>query len=196
MTREELQELNYITMISNVPSIMSLGILSHKQAQKVPHISVAMEEIQVRRKDKVVPGGLPLHDYVNLYICARNPMLFKLKDRHAELCVLRVSTKVLDMEGVIVTDMNAASGYARFAPALHGLDIVDKELTFAQYWTHTDKIEEYHRKAAKCAEVLVPYCVSPSFIIGAYVSGVEGEAAFGTLGVNVLVTIDPDLFFN
>ena len=67
MRREDLVELHYITPTANVPSILKRGILSNKGAGKIPHQSVAMEEVQSRRAPKIVPGGLPLHDYVNLY---------------------------------------------------------------------------------------------------------------------------------
>jgi hypothetical protein len=76
-----------------------------------------MEVIQERREKKIVPGGRPLQEYVNLYIHARNPMLYVLQSRHIDLCILRVSTEILDLPGVIITDSNASSDYARFAPA-------------------------------------------------------------------------------
>lgn len=47
---------------------MSKGILSHKRVRNINHDSVAMEVIQDRRENKVVPGGRPLHEYVNLAI--------------------------------------------------------------------------------------------------------------------------------
>jgi hypothetical protein len=47
-----------------------------------------MPEIQRRRAGRVVPGGRSLHEYVNLYICARNPMLYLRRAMHAKLCVL------------------------------------------------------------------------------------------------------------
>jgi len=71
MNRNDLGELHYITPIGNVASIMSKGIFSHKRSKKIQHDSVAMQEIQDRRKKKVIPGGPPLHDYVNLYLNAR-----------------------------------------------------------------------------------------------------------------------------
>jgi hypothetical protein len=58
MNRSDLQELHYITIISNIPSIMTKGILSHKRSKRINHNSVAMEEIQERRKKKIVPGGV------------------------------------------------------------------------------------------------------------------------------------------
>jgi len=79
MRREELGDLHYITPIANVASILSKGILSHQRAARVPHQSVAMQEVQDRRMNTIVPGiNKKLHDYANVYICARNPMLFKI----------------------------------------------------------------------------------------------------------------------
>src|SRR6185437_7286091 len=103
MTRAELDELGYIVPIATVPSILQRGILSHRRAEKIGHQSIALQDVQERRSRVVVPNGRPLHEYVNLYICPRNPMLFKRKDEHEELCVLRVSTNVLDLPNAVVT---------------------------------------------------------------------------------------------
>ena len=54
MERHELTELHYITPISNVPLILKVGILSHNQAKKIKHTSVAMNEIQDRREKVTV----------------------------------------------------------------------------------------------------------------------------------------------
>jgi len=112
--REELSELHYIAHMSNVASILGQGILSNRRASQVGHTSVAMQAVQDRRAKVVVPGGRKLHDYANLYVCARNPMLYKRQGQHADLCVLQVSTDVLDLLGVVVTDANASSDYVRF----------------------------------------------------------------------------------
>jgi hypothetical protein len=174
---------------------MSNGIVSHKRSKKINHNSVAMEAIQDRRENKVVPGGRPLHEYVNLYFHARNPMLYVRQSQHTDLCILRVSVEILDLLGVVITDRNASSDYARFAPAPKGLSIVDKDLTFAAYWTHPDPFEAMRRKSAKCAEVLVPDRVESHFIIGAYLSCLEAKEAFEALGLGIPVTINSYLFF-
>lgn len=122
-------------------------------------------------------------------------MLYTRQSQHMDLCVLRVSTRVLDLPGVIVTDSNASSDYARFAPAPQGLTIVNEEMTFAEYWTHPDPIENYRRKSAKCAEVLVPDRIDPKFITSAYVSCAEAEATFEATGINLPVIINAYLFF-
>ena len=195
MRRNELEELHYITPIANVPSIMARGILSHKRAAKIDHDSVAKPEIQDRRAKVVVPGGRPLHEYANLYICGRNVMLYLRRGVHREICVLKVSTDVLDLPGVIVADANASSEYVRFAAAPAGLAIVDRELTFAEWWTDPNPIVYYQKKSAKCAEVLVPDSVDPKFLRGVYVSCQESIGRLQELTLDLPVQVDPHLFF-
>src|SRR5438552_5234815 len=113
MKLEDVEELHYISPIANVPSILEHGILSHRLAEHMRHKSVAMAEIQERRRLKQVPCGRPLHDYVNLYFDAHNPMLSRVRNRNALICVLAVSPEVLKKAGVIITDQNAASNWAR-----------------------------------------------------------------------------------
>ena len=195
MNRSDLPELHFITPIQNVTSIMRYGILCNKKAKRLTHASVAMLEIQDRRECKAIPGGKPLHDYVNLYLCARNPMMRKLADQHADLCVLRVSTAVLDIPEAIVTDGNAASGYTVFLPSPAGLEIVNRELVFAEYWTDPDIFQQWTKKRIKCAEVLVPDKVDSRFIQGAYVSCEAVRGKLITLGFSLSITTDAHLFF-
>lgn len=195
MRREELTELHYITPISNVASILERGILSHRQVARIRHQSVAKREVQERRKNVVVPGARPLHEYVNLYICARNPMLFLIlkQRRHEELCGLRVSPEVLDLLDVVVTDQNAASDHVRWGRTLA---IVDRHLVFAEYWTHPDDpIAEWRHRSIKCAEVLVPDRVGPEHVLGAYVSGSQGRTAIQAVAPGLPVVEDAHLFF-
>src|SRR6266496_1115447 len=138
MNRGDVTELHYITAFGNVLSIMQHGILSHALAAKLAHDSVAMREIQERRSNKQIPGARYLHEYANLYFDAHNPMLSKCRARNTEICVLRVDPTVLDMPGVIVTDRNAASGWARFWPVAAGLENISRDRLFARYWTHRD----------------------------------------------------------
>ncbi len=155
MKREDVKELHYIVPIANVASIVRHGLMSHNKAKRLIHRSVAMVEIQEKRDRKVVPGGLPLHDYVNLYFCARNPMLFKRREQHEELCVLRISTAVLDLPGAVISDGNAASGWTAFYPSPSGLAELNPEDLFAERWTDPDPILEWNKKRRKCAELLV-----------------------------------------
>jgi len=196
MTRAELKELGYIVPIPTVPSILQHGILSHRRAEKVQHESIALQGVQDRRAEKVVPNGLPVHDYANLYICPRNPMLFKRKDIHRQICVLRIRPNVIDLPNVVVSDSNAGSKYVRFSPAPAGLSIVNRDRTFDRNWKHPDdQIDEWRHSGQKCAEVLVPNAVSANYITGAYVSCEFSEQALRNLAPNLPITVDKDLLF-
>jgi ssDNA thymidine ADP-ribosyltransferase, DarT len=200
LRREDLPELHYIAHFDNLASICRSGLLSHERAKKVEHRSVAMEEIQDRRAHKSVPGGRALHAYVNLYFYARNPMLYKRQGVHADLGVLRISPTVLDLPGVVITDRNAASDYARFYPSPRGLANVEGDLIFAEYWTHPDdQIEEWRHKSIMCAEVLAPDRVGPEHILGGYVSNIDSRDRLHGLmreaGVDLPLTVDQHLFF-
>src|SRR5260221_200438 len=192
MERHELDELHYITPISNIASILLHGLLSHIRVAKLKHTSVAMQEIQDRRSQVRVPGGRKLHEYVNLYICGRNPMLYKLRSQREELCILSVSTGVLDLNGVVVTDGNASGDYIRFGSAPSALRIVNKELTFAEYWTDQDPIQYYRKKSAKCAEVLVPNRVDPRFILKSYTCSEEACRRFRAGTKKIQTEVDKD----
>ena len=122
-------------------------------------------------------------------------MLFKRRGRHADFCILRVSPEVLELPRVVVTDANASSPYVRFAAAPEGLAIVNRELTFAEYWTDSDPIAYYRRKSAKCAEVLVPDVVASRFLMGAYVSWDDSLARWSEMGIGIPASVNRDLFF-
>ena len=126
MNRDDITELHFIAPINNVPSITQFGILSHKLSGQIDHYSVAMPEIQERRKNKQIPGARTLHDYANLYFDAHNPMLSKLRARNDDICILRIDAKVLDLPGVIIADRNAASDWVRFSPLIEGLKAIDR----------------------------------------------------------------------
>lgn len=197
MERNELAELHYITPIANLGSIANLGILSHNRAEAVAHASVAMAEIQGLRANKAVPNGRQLHDYTNLYFHARNAMMYKRRAKHEELCVIQVSTDVLDLPNVIVSDSNAAADdhYVRFAAAPDGLRIVNRRETFAESWNSPNYFEKCRLRSKRCAEVLVPDCVEPTFLTGVYVSGDAGLERYTGLELVLPAIIDPHLFF-
>lgn len=199
MERNELKELHYIAPFANVISICQIGIVSHNGATKISHESVAMPEIQERRRKRTIPGARRLHDYANLYICARNPMLYKLQFRTQKLCIFSVSLEVLDLPGTVISDHNASSSYARFAPSPEGLVHVNKELVFAKYWTHQDQIEKWRRTSIKCAEVLVPDRVEPAYLQRAYVRNEQEMAELAQIirdhGIELPLEVNRNLFF-
>lgn len=197
MNRDDLTELHYITAIENLPSILKRGLLSHQRVSKILHRSVAMEEIQERRERKIIVStGRFLHEYVNLYFHARNPMMYKRKHLHHELCVIRISTGVLDMPGAVIADQNASSGYVRFHPSPAGLAYLDTAMVFAEDWRHPGNPAAYwNHKAVKCAEVLVPDSVGAEYIIGACVSCEQSGRTLARLAPTLALTMNGHLFF-
>lgn len=122
-------------------------------------------------------------------------MMYKRRSQHESLCVLRIDVSVLDLPGTVVTDQNAASDYVRFAAAPEGLRIVNEELTFAEDWTHPERIEYYRRKSAKNAEVLVADHVASTLIVGAYVSTEAGQTRVAAMDPALDVKINAHMFF-
>jgi ssDNA thymidine ADP-ribosyltransferase DarT-like protein len=193
----DLTELHYITPIANVPSILKFGILSNREIKRrrVKAVSVALSGVQERRESKVVPGAKPLHEYVNLYICARNPMMYLRRAQHEALCVLQISPAVLTLPGVVIADGNAASGPTAFWQSPSGLSKVDKDIVFAEWWTDPDPFVLWENRRVKCAEVLVPDKLDAKLIAGAYVSCEAAEDELKALAPRLKINVDPHMFF-
>lgn len=188
-------ELHCIMPMVNVASVLTHGLLSYERAAKLPHHSVALLPVQERRDYKQVPGGLKLHQYANLYFHARNPMLSKRLPEVNELCVLRVSTKVLELPGAVITDQNAASDYVRFY-APKQWQLLDWDAIFAMDWRHPDDQKAYWRhKSRKCAEALIPQQIEPRFITGVYVVDAAAAVRLSGFGCTLPIVVDPVLFF-
>lgn len=192
-------ELHCIMPIVNLSSVLQVGILSHDRASQLQHASVAKQEIQDRRVGKTIPNGGRLHQYANLYFCARNPMLYLRKAEHPNLCVVRVSRGVLDLPKVVISDQNAASDWVRFYDYPAGLRYINFDYVFADSWQDADQRTAWQKKAAKCAEALVPGHVAPDYITGFYVCDVRTkqkvEEMIGSVNSTLPVVSNPHLFF-
>ena len=196
MKRADVKELHYITLIAIVPSIMQRGVLSNELSKKVPHDSLAMEEIQAKRKNKRIPGARKLHEYANLYFDAHNPMLSRRRNQNNQICILRVNPSVLDLPNVIISDRNAASDWVRFNNVIDGLAGLDKDKIYARYWTNANnQYDLWENKSIKCAEVLIPDSVEPKYILGAYVANQTALKAFQQLCIQLTASIRNDIFF-
>lgn len=179
MERNEIDELHHITHVDNLESILKHGILSRRKTEQRPggvalqFVSVANMEIVERRSTRRIPKGLLLNQYANLYFNARNAMLYlKLNDYDPsqrvpadEILILRVNPSVLDLPGVVLTDINAAAGIEpRFFSITEGLARISKEEIFAIRWTSNS------HKQRMMAEVLVPHSIPIEYIVGIYTS--------------------------
>lgn len=155
---------------------MKRGLLSNKGAARIPHTSVANQSIQDnQRSGKRIPGGLLLHDYVNLYFDARNAMMRALCDNYPDLVVLRVNAGVMHTSGAVVSDRNAAADAAAFYPSPAGLQYLEAERVYAESWflapdgSQYDYWEKKDRKQQRQAELLVPHRIEAHNIEGIHV---------------------------
>lgn len=182
-----------IMPISNLASVLKYGILSNELAERIPHRSVAMSIIQDRRDQVLIPNGLMLHQYANLYIDARNPMLYKRKDE--DVIVLKVDCRILDLPDVVVSDQNASSSYVRFYEPEEAMNKLDFNMIFARSWESENQFEYWRKKSAKCAEVLVPGKIEPSYVIAAAVKNDADKERIIALGFDKRIYVNGDLFF-
>ncbi len=191
-----LAEFQNITPIANIASILKHGILSHVQASKLPHSSVALQDVQDKRDVKRIPGGLALHEYANVYFHARNPMMSRRRTEANQLCVLRVSTEILKIPGAVITDQNAVSQYVRFS-APDRLHFMNLDYVFARNWKYPDdQIQEWRHSSAKCAEALIPRAIPPQYLLGAYVLNASSQSQVHAHGFQLPINLDPDIFFH
>lgn len=201
-TRERFQKITgghtalYSLMpIENIPSVMEHGILSHELAKKYNHESIALETVQERREKKVTNTGRPLHSYANVYFDAHNPMLSRVRDKNNEICILAVDPEILNINGVIVTDCNAAASITQFVEPERMEEVLDFGIIYKRYWTDPNEFIQDRNKLIKCAEVLVPDLIPPEYIIGAVVANSCAADALKGKGFNLRIVIERDRFF-
>lgn len=184
-----------IQPINNIKSIMQRGLLSNERAGRIAHVSIAMNEVQARRELIKIPNGLGLHQYANLYFDPRNPMLSKKREQNTEICILKFDKCVLDFDGVILSDRNASSDYAAFYGVKAGLKNIDFNLVYARYWTDDNYYEQCRKKSIKCAEVLVPHCISYDYVVCAAVVSDSAADRLKDTGFDKKIIVEPRVFF-
>ena len=184
-----------ITAIENITSIIKNGVLCYNAVRKLPHSSIAIRTVQDRRDRVMIPNGLHLHRYANLYFDYNNPMLYKRKDIAEQICILAVDASIMDDPDCIFSDRNAATDLVKFYPASRGVNEIDFEKVFAQYWTHDNYYEYLNHKAIKCAEILVPNDIPYDYIAGAYVVCHSAKKALVEAGFDKQIFVRPKVFY-
>ncbi|MCD7715827.1 MAG: DUF4433 domain-containing protein [Lachnospiraceae bacterium] len=184
-----------IQAIDNIPSIMKRGLLSYEKAMAINHTSIAMEDVQRRRNNIYIPNGKPLHKYVNLYFSSWNPMLSARRSENERICILRVDSAVLDIEGTVLADRNASSEYAGFYSPMEGLQTINFDMVFARSWTDDNPYEYLKKKSVKCAEALIPYRISYNYIVCAAVVSENAREKMEAAGFDKRIYVQPEAFF-
>ena len=184
-----------IQAIENIPSILQYGILCHNDARRYQHISIALENVQKRRSYAIVPNGMALHQYANLYFDYYNPMLSRVRDQNHKICVLAIDCRILDTEGCVLTDRNAATEIVRFLDPATEMDQIDFDMVYAKFWNHPDEYEKRNHRAIKCAEALIPGKVPCEYITSALVADENAQKRLTQLGFTKKIHIDASKFF-
>ena len=184
-----------IMPIKNIPSVITHGILSFYNTQTLPHESIALTDVQIRRDKVQIPNGNKLHSYANLYFTYHNPMLYKRQNEADSISILAVDPSVLNIEGCILSDQNASTDLVKFYTPEDGLKNIDFDMVFAQSWTDSNLYTYQLKKAKKCAEILIPDCIPYSYIVGAYVVNQNNAELLKHMGFDKTVLVRPKVFY-
>lgn len=210
MSAGSIKELHYIVPTDNVPSIFTLGILSHNEAKPHKNTDVSNEGVQKIREQKEVPAetmgqARKIHDCANLYFNAKNPMLFTIRTKKETICVLRLKPDLLKQPGAVIADRNAAVKGAQFFKAAEGINKLATNVLFGNSWASQFKSQETNKlnKQLRCAELLLPHKIHPSYIGGMYVANEAVRQKILALfpvekfpsGCPVPITVRPAFFF-
>lgn len=193
---DRVTEFNNIMPIKNIASVLQHGILSFQKAAKLEHNDISMKEVQDIRDGITLPNSRPLHKCANVYFDARNPMMYKRRRDYEDICILRISKKILSIPNTFVSTQNASSKYTQFYNAndVTG-DCLDLDKIYARDWEHEEQIDKWRHASIKCAEVLVPRIIPSKYILGAYVASEKVKKKLIKCGFNLDVMINSDKFF-
>ena len=184
VTKEKLAEVYFLADIDNLPSILKEGVLSRNEIKKKglydSKSDISNREVQARReKDIVSPYDKVkrnLHDYANLYIQPFNAMMAAVAhtDRIKHVCVIRVSKRVLNVPGTLVTNRNAACSSVKFfkptewrIPSPEAVAIRSRYITGSAEFLEEPVFTK--QKQIRQSEVLVLDRVLPTYIDGIFV---------------------------
>lgn len=186
-----------LVSIENVKSILKEGLLSKNEmlSKGIQSTSVANDDVQSRRDAVRVPNGLELHDYANVYMDFRNPMLSSLRHKNNDICIICIDPKILNIPGVVMTDMNAARTLVIFYEVNYGLENINFRKIFMDNWTSDDPTIYNDNKGAKCAEILVPHRIDPMYILGFVVCSEEAKSKLEKNVTGKKVIVKPSFFF-
>ena len=182
----------YVTHQDNLPSILKHGILSHSriESEKIQTVRIYDDEIVSKRKEKILPSGDSLWSYANFYFQARNPMLYRVtREKDAKkIVVLQVNPDIINSQGALISDGNAANQRTQFYPADQGLPKLKEEVFKRQYWDENDD-----SKRMIMAEILVPSHIAPDKIMSIFTADEETRKRVSCGQISIIP--QPNIFF-
>ena len=183
----------YLCHIDNLATILERGVLSRSKVEQeeIAHSDIHHSGV-LGRRDKQLPNGRMLKEYVNLYFCARNAMLYRVICNlgRENLIILQIDPAIIQSPDTYVSDRNAAASSAHFYPARDYQKIIDFKILKKAYWSDSDDT-----KQRMMAEVLVPDQIASDKIIGIFLHKPNHAIASLAAAKRVEVSVEPKLFF-
>ncbi len=196
---EKIKQLFYITHIDNVASILKNGIMSHKMIEdnKIAFTKIYDSGIVSSRKLRKTPDNKSLWDYANVYLQARNPMLYRVlceKDA-SEIAVIGIDRSVMQTPGSFFSAGNAASYSSDIVPIKDSGNAFKevKSSLDSDWWNDVDG-----SKRKIMAECLIPNQISSDYLRTIYVSNDRNAEKVKQIsaGYKIHVIPEPQLFFD
>ena len=195
---EKIKQLFYITHIDNVASILKHGVMSHKtiEESKIPFTKIYDASIVSSRQHRKTPDGKSLWEYANIYLQARNPMLYRVlcEKNASDIVVFGIDRTIMTTPCSFFSAGNAASMLSEIVPIRESgkaFKVVKNDIE-SQWWKDEDG-----SKRKIMAECLIPNLIPPDHIRTIYVSNNTNadKVKAITTGLKIDVIPEPKLFF-
>jgi len=196
----KLRGLYYITHIDNLPSILERGILCHRKVEdeKIAFTPIYDASIVANRKERKLPDGRNLWDFVNLYFQPRNAMLYRVVFFSGvnleDIIIIGLKATILNRKEVFITTGNAASYNTEIHSAKKAREYIKsiREKTDREWWASEDG-----SKRELMAECLVPDKVDTDDISEIYVPNHNSLRKVKRICKrNIPIIPEPELFFH
>lgn len=192
--------LYHMTAVANLRSIFEKGLCSHR-AQK-PLQDISNGGIQNRRECRKEPCyGKSLHEYASTYLNPRNAMLFRVQKQESEICILRISTRILDDHRFVFSDRNASVFRARpvFTTDIGTVLKFPFGRIFSRSWHDRDEQGNWVKNAeieqAMQAECLIEGGIPASYIEKVICPDAHVEEAVRKAVPSAAAEVSPGMFF-
>ena len=195
----QIHEIYNISPLDNIESILQNGLLSFNNAKRIFHVSLANDEIQLMRANKVISkDGLTLHDYASCYFNPRNAMLYRLISNGENCVIISISIDVLNLTDTLITDRNAATQISRIYTPADGYEKLNFEVIKSKLWVNQNGESNSNVKEQMQAEILVKERISPEYFNKIYVKTYKEKNKLDEIcsKYNIIVEVNRDLFFN
>lgn len=167
----ELYRAEHMLHHENLSSVLTHGLLSHKEAHEKGLVKqdISMEEVQRWRRRKTISvkttrdskkHDFDVHDFVPFYFNSRNPMMYRRKELCPEMLVLIVNIDILNEPNNLkrftaFSDGNMGASKSKYFLPSNELSKLDLKLILGSSWNAEDEEVKKENRRKMCAEVLV-----------------------------------------